>query len=345
MKKVLLIGGAIVVALIVINMVRDIDPTKEAGVKEATNDPDPSAIAYDCGGEQIHVDFNNDVEPQTADIYFDDKSQVLTLPAMEAGSGAKYGNDTVTFWTHQGEATFEYDGKSLSCTEEVATPGIDGGVAVGDIPEGCVSWFDGCNNCSVGEDGVQMACTMMYCETPVEPYCLKYEDGSSDAPVETTVSAEIVDGISNATYRIEGEEVTLVAGSSSVEAAPGSATKVETQITEFMAEGDLQQGSGATLDGGVVLTQDPGGSGTFYYVGATIQQPDDTYLAALDTHFLGDRITIKEIAIDGRMVIVTYLDRSDDQAMSDAPTVEVTKKFATKGVGTTDLVLMDVTPN
>lgn len=337
MKKVLLIAGAIVIVLIVINMVKN-NQSEEAGVKDATNDPSPEAIAYNCGGEQIHVDFNNDVEPPTADIYFDDKSQVLTLPTVESASGAKYGNDTVTFWTHQGEATFQHDGESLECTEKTLAPGIGGDVVSADIPEGCVSWFDGCNNCSVGEEGTPMACTMMFCETPAEPYCLQYEDGSSDAPAEASVSPEVADGIANATYNIEGEDVTLVAGKASVAAAPGSATMIATRTTEFMAEGDLQQGTGATTDGSVVLMQNPGGSGTFYYVGATLQQPNGSYVVADNTYLLGDRITVKEIAITDRMITVTYLDYAEGQAFAEDPTAEVTKQFATNGT-----VLMDVT--
>lgn len=37
----------------------------------------------------------------------------------------------------------------------------------------CVSYFDGCNNCSV-KDGKADACTLMYCEKPTEPKCLQY---------------------------------------------------------------------------------------------------------------------------------------------------------------------------
>jgi len=78
------------------------------------------------------------------------------------------------------------DGKPLACTkmfcetpaeakctefvpvdekEDVETPVI---------PENCVSWYDGCNNCSV-KDGKTDACTMMYCETPQTPKCLKFK--------------------------------------------------------------------------------------------------------------------------------------------------------------------------
>jgi len=41
----------------------------------------------------------------------------------------------------------------------------------------CISYFDGCNNCSV-KDGKADACTLMYCETPSEPKCTEYTTGS-----------------------------------------------------------------------------------------------------------------------------------------------------------------------
>ena len=40
----------------------------------------------------------------------------------------------------------------------------------------CVSYFDGCNHCSV-KDGKADACTMMYCATPSQPKCLQYATG------------------------------------------------------------------------------------------------------------------------------------------------------------------------
>jgi hypothetical protein len=48
----------------------------------------------------------------------------------------------------------------------------------------CVSYFDGCNNCSV-KDGKADACTLMYCETPSEAKCLEYvRTGSEVTGVE-----------------------------------------------------------------------------------------------------------------------------------------------------------------
>ena len=48
----------------------------------------------------------------------------------------------------------------------------------------CVSYFDGCNNCSV-KDGKADACTLMYCETPAEPKCLQYATGTETTTTGT----------------------------------------------------------------------------------------------------------------------------------------------------------------
>ena len=43
----------------------------------------------------------------------------------------------------------------------------------------CISYFDGCNNCSV-KDGKADACTLMYCETPGTPKCNQYASGTEN---------------------------------------------------------------------------------------------------------------------------------------------------------------------
>lgn len=42
------------------------------------------------------------------------------------------------------------------------------------IPQDCISWFDGCNNCVV-ENGKTTACTLMACETMQEPKCNEFK--------------------------------------------------------------------------------------------------------------------------------------------------------------------------
>merc|ERR1719329_1314232 len=49
-----------------------------------------------------------------------------------------------------------------------------GGVTA--IPEGCTSYNDGCNTCSV-RNGQMGACTMMMCFRQGTPFCSAYADG------------------------------------------------------------------------------------------------------------------------------------------------------------------------
>ena len=62
------------------------------------------------------------------------------------------------------------------------------------IPEGCETWFDGCNNCMVGKKGI-MACTRKMCFPggEKEPKCIKFkeEDGIDEEPVACTLEAKV----------------------------------------------------------------------------------------------------------------------------------------------------------
>ena len=44
--------------------------------------------------------------------------------------------------------------------------------------QGCVSWFDGCNTCSVGKDGQLSGCTKLNCFVQGAPYCKLFSDGT-----------------------------------------------------------------------------------------------------------------------------------------------------------------------
>src|SRR5882672_11178341 len=68
----------------------------------------------------------------------------------------------------------------------------------------------------------------------------------------------------DATYIIDGTHVTLKDGISEVAVAPGSASKLVTKYFGNEAVGDLN-GDGID-DIAFLLTQEGGGSGTFYYV-------------------------------------------------------------------------------
>lgn len=73
-----------------------------------------------------------------------------------------------------------------------------------------------------------------------------------------------------------------------------------------------------------LITQEPGGSGIFYYVVAAIKT-DDGYIGS-DGYFLGDRIAPQTIEISKnprhkKVIVVNYADRSAGEPMTTQPTI------------------------
>ncbi len=144
---------------------------------------------------------------------------------------------------------------------------------------------------------------------------------SASEQLDTNPSAPDEYALLNASYVIEGQEITLVNGKAESPAAPDSATMVTTEqghpnIVEELIDGDHY----ATL----VLKQTPGGSGTFYYLFAIING------VATEGYFLGDRIEIQKITIEDKKIVAIYLDRKENEPMTTEPSVEVKKTFTVK---------------
>jgi hypothetical protein len=125
----------------------------------------------------------------------------------------------------------------------------------------------------------------------------------------------------NATYEIEGRPVTLVNGLSEVEAAPGSASKVTTRVFGNEASGDLD-GDG-TADVALLLTQNSGGSGTFYY--AVVARWTPAGFAGTNGVLLGDRIAPQTTQVQDGTVIVNYAERRPGEPFTIQPSVGVSK--------------------
>jgi hypothetical protein len=151
-------------------------------------------------------------------------------------------------------------------------------------------------------------------------YC-QYID---DEMLEGTIEAE---EMLNATYTIEGEEVTLVNGRAEVEAAPGSASKnVYMMQAGETEDGDLN-GDGKEDDGAGVVVMSGAGSGTFYYAVAYVDGKGTNGV------LIGDRINVDDVSIENGVIEIEYLDRAETAAMADAPTVEKKMMFiVTNGV-------------
>ncbi|WP_041451042.1 MliC family protein [Hoyosella subflava] len=74
----------------------------------------PTEARYNCpDGEELTARYYNDGDPQ-AGVFTWEGNEVILFIEM-SGSGARYGRDGVSFWEHQGEATFDYYGDSVVC--------------------------------------------------------------------------------------------------------------------------------------------------------------------------------------------------------------------------------------
>lgn len=122
-------------------------------------------------------------------------------------------------------------------------------------------------------------------------------------------------------FIIEGEEVKLRRGISKSKTGKNSATKIITRYTGENSIADLN--NDGTNEMVVILSQETGGSGTFYY--AAVISSDNKRNKGSNAVFIGDRIKTKNIEINNEEIIINYLDRQENESMSALPTLKVSK--------------------
>jgi uncharacterized protein len=117
----------------------------------------------------------------------------------------------------------------------------------------------------------------------------------------------------DATYRIGDKDVTLLEGQHSQPAAADSSAQDVTRVIE------PPQHAAGVLGGrpavAVFLSEEGGGSGSFYYAAVVFADGRGT------TFQIGDRIQPVSIAINGDDIVVSYLDRKSDEPMAVPPSV------------------------
>ncbi len=99
------------------------------------------------------------------------------------------------------------------------------------------------------------------------------------------------------------------------------------------AEGDLN-GDGVP-DAAFLVTEDGGGSGTFFYVAAALKTSGGYQVT--NSVFLGDRIAPQTTAISGGVITVNYADRRAAEPMTTSPSVGVSSHFVVTGGKLTQL--------
>jgi hypothetical protein len=130
----------------------------------------------------------------------------------------------------------------------------------------------------------------------------------------------------NASYLIDGQEVTLVNGVAEQETAPGSTSR---NVTRYFGNAvDIDLNSDGLMDSGFLLTQDGGGSGTFFYVAVALQTVGG--YQGSNAIFLGDRIAPQSTNVDPNnptQLIVNYAERKASEPMSAQPSMGVSRTF------------------
>lgn len=126
----------------------------------------------------------------------------------------------------------------------------------------------------------------------------------------------------NAEYVIEGQRIKLTDGVSETEAAPGSASKIITRYFGNEVRHDLN--SDGREDVVFLLTQETGGSGTFFYAVAALNT--ERGYTGSEGLLLGDRIAPQttEISRDPsheNVIVVNYAERAPGEPMTAQPSI------------------------
>jgi len=133
------------------------------------------------------------------------------------------------------------------------------------------------------------------------------------------------EALANAEYLSEfasGGKARLKNGVYREKAAPGSAIDIVITLSDRYTYGDLD-GDGSE-DAAVILIVQSGGSGTFYYLCAVLNEEGAPVNVA--TLFLGDRIQIRDLSIrSGRIEIDMLVQGPGDPMVK--PTAEVYQKY------------------
>lgn len=136
-----------------------------------------------------------------------------------------------------------------------------------------------------------------------------------------TVTREPSSDPLNASYLIDGHMVKLIHGHAEEIASPGSATKVTTHVAEKTAYGDVDKDGND--DAVLILVRDSGGSGTYYYVAASLNVKGA--YRGTNAVFLGDRIVPGNVKIEKGLIVVEYSDRTAKDAMITPPAESMIK--------------------
>ena len=115
--------------------------------------------------------------------------------------------------------------------------------------------------------------------------------------------------------------ISLSNGVSEISLGPDSATKITTRIFGEPVYGDINDDG--INDAVMFMTQEGGGSGTFFYVAVAIN--NNGRFRGTKAYFLGDRIAPQTIQVKNGIIMANYADRNSGESFDIKPSLGVTK--------------------
>ncbi len=135
--------------------------------------------------------------------------------------------------------------------------------------------------------------------------------------------------VKNLTVAIDNQSFTLKDGVAEVPAAPGSAAENTLRVVGDPTSGDAN-GDGKP-DAALLLANDPGGSGTFYYAvlavndgGTAPAVNDGGSFHATNALPLGDRIKPQDVSFSDGAFVYRFLERKPGEPMAADPRLPTT---------------------
>lgn len=127
----------------------------------------------------------------------------------------------------------------------------------------------------------------------------------------------------SASMQIDGETFNLAAGNADI-----ASSSDHLSFIHRAARGDVDGDNFPDLT--CLYSLDTGGSGTFVYVGYLKGLSNDVYQSTA-TQFLGDRVEVKNLSIEGGRIKTTYMERKLETPFSSPPDLLHTKHFTIEG--------------
>jgi hypothetical protein len=184
--------------------------------------------------------------------------------------------------------------------------------------------------CLIGADGASLVCGMD--PTGGEPgFQLMLSEPLPEPDVAAATTPETGERLSrealaNASYRSDWPAAGVAAlsgGAYREKYDDASASELVITLTDIIAYGDLN-GDGVE-DAAVVLVTNAGGSGNFYDLAVVLNEAGQPNSVA--STFLGDRVVIDKLDIQGGQVVIELITQGPDDPMC-CPTIPVMLSFA-----------------